>query len=127
MGWLAASETRSHSTCTTSRYGREETGRLVRTGAGAHRVEGVGTGVVPPLLTRDVYDEARTVDEEEARRLVPSPARQEGVCTGTSGALNITGAIRLARRAGAGRTVVTVVPDTGLKYLAGDLFAGDPS
>ncbi|MFD7389055.1 PLP-dependent cysteine synthase family protein [Streptomyces sp. NPDC059852] len=90
--------------------------------AGPHRVEGIATGIVPPLLAHGPFDEARTVDEEDARRLALPLTRREGVFTGTSGALNVAGALRLAREAGAGRTVVTVAPDTGLKYLTGDLL-----
>jgi cysteine synthase len=90
---------------------------------GAHRVEGTATGMVPPLLTSRPYDEARTVDEAEARRMAPRLAREAGLFTGTSSALNVVGAIRLATELGAGHTVVTVAVDTGLKYLAGDLFA----
>lgn len=89
---------------------------------GPHRVEGLATGVVPPLLTEDVYDQARAVDEQVARQLALALARQEGILAGTSGALNVLGAIGLAEELGAGHTVVTVTPDTGLKYLAGDLF-----
>ncbi|MCZ0984843.1 PLP-dependent cysteine synthase family protein [Streptomyces diastatochromogenes] len=92
--------------------------------AGPHRVEGIATGIVPPLLTADVLDEARTVDEAEARRMALRLAREEGILAGTSSALNVVGAIGLARELGAGHTVVTVAPDTGLKYLTGDLFEG---
>ncbi|MGW1615601.1 PLP-dependent cysteine synthase family protein [Streptomyces sp. NPDC002285] len=90
--------------------------------AGPHRVEGVATGIIPPLLTADTFDEARTVAEEEARRLALPLARQEGIFTGTSGALNVAGALHLAGEIGEGQIVVTVAPDTGLKYLTGDLF-----
>ncbi|MFG1665252.1 PLP-dependent cysteine synthase family protein [Streptomyces sp. Y7] len=90
--------------------------------AGPHRVEGIATGIVPPLLTPGSYDEARALDEQEARRLALPLARREGVFTGTSGALNVAGALRLAGEIGEGHVVVTVAPDTGLKYLTGDLF-----
>jgi cysteine synthase len=95
---------------------------LTRGVAGPHRVEGTATGVVPPLLGPDVFDEARAVDEAEARALATPLARREGVFAGTSSALNVRGAVDLARELGAGHTVVTVAVDTGLKYLAGDLF-----
>jgi cysteine synthase A len=86
---------------------------------GPHRVEGIATGIVPPLLAEGPFDEARTVGEEEARGMASPLARQEGIFTGTSGALNVVGAIDLAREMGRGHTVVTVAPDTGLKYLTG--------
>jgi cysteine synthase A len=91
---------------------------------GPHRVEGTAAGIVPPLLAPESYDEARTVDEGEARAMAVRLAREEGVFAGTSSALNVVGAIQVARELGAGRTVVTVAVDTGLKYLAGDLFEG---
>lgn len=89
---------------------------------GPHRVEGTAAGIVPPLLTPGSYDEARTVDEAAARTMARRLAREEGLFTGTSSALNVVGALEMARELGAGHTVVTVAVDTGLKYLAGDLF-----
>ena len=89
---------------------------------GPHRVEGTAAGIVPPLLTGDGYDEARTVEEDEAREMAVRLARTDGIFAGTSSALNVVGAVALARELGAGRTVVTVAVDSGLKYLAGDLF-----
>ena len=94
--------------------------------AGPHRVEGTATGIVPPLLSHAGRYEARTVDEEEARALARRLARDDGVFVGTSSAVNVAGALALAHELGAGATVVTVACDTGLKYLAGDLFA-DPA
>jgi cysteine synthase A len=91
---------------------------------GPHRVEGTATGIVPPLLRRDAYDDARAVDENEARRFALRLARTEGLFVGTSSALNVAGALTLAAELGASRTVVTVAVDSGLKYLAGDLFSG---
>jgi cysteine synthase A len=89
---------------------------------GPHHVEGIGTGILPPLLTSGTYDEARTVDEALSRTLALRLARDEGVFAGTSSALNVLGALEVAAELGPGRTVVTVAADTGLKYLAGDLF-----
>jgi cysteine synthase A len=90
--------------------------------SGAHRVEGTATGTVPPLLTPGSYDEARAVNEDDGREMAVRLARQDGIFTGTSSALNVTGAVTLASELGPGRTVVTVAVDSGLKYLAGDLF-----
>lgn len=89
---------------------------------GPHRVEGIGTGMIPPLLTSAVFDEARAVDEDEARGLALRLARCEGLFAGTSSAVNVSGAITLARELGPGHSVVTIAVDTGLKYLSGDLF-----
>jgi cysteine synthase A len=90
--------------------------------SGPHRVEGIATGIVPPMLGPDTYDEARAIDEAEARALALPLAQQEGIFAGTSSALNVAGALQLATALGRGGTVVTVSTDTGLKYLAGDLF-----
>lgn len=90
--------------------------------AGAHRVEGIGVGFRPPLLERELYDEARGIDEGEARKMARLLAREEGIFAGTSTGLNVVAAIQLATELGEGKTVATVAVDTGLKYLASDLF-----
>jgi cysteine synthase len=90
--------------------------------AGAHRVEGTGIGFLPPLLDTERYDEARAIDEGSGRDMARRLAAEEGLLAGTSTGLNVFGAIELAAELGAGHTVVTVACDTGLKYLAGDLF-----
>lgn len=89
---------------------------------GAHRVEGIGTGSIPPHLADRPYDEARAIDEADARAMAKRLAREEGLLVGTSSGLNIAAAIQLATELGPGKTVATVAVDTGLKYLAGDLF-----
>jgi len=93
--------------------------------SGIHQVEGVGIGFVPPLLDRSYFDEARGIDEAEARRMAWRLAREEGIFAGTSSGMNVVGAIELAHELGAGRTVVTVAVDSGMKYLAGDLYGQD--
>jgi cysteine synthase A len=96
---------------------------FLTTGAGGpHRVEGIGTGMVPPLLTPGTYDEVRAIAEDEAREMARRLAREEGIFAGVSTGLNVVAAVRLAEELGPGRTVATVAVDTGLKYLAGDLF-----
>jgi cysteine synthase A len=89
---------------------------------GAHRVEGIGTGGIPPHIQHMPPHEARAIKEEDARDLARRLAREEGLLVGTSSALNIAAAIELAREIGAGKVVATVAADTGLKYLNGDLF-----
>ena len=91
---------------------------------GAHRVEGIATGNIPPHMASKPYDEARAIREEDARAMARRLAREEGLLVGTSSALNITAAIQIARELGPGKVVATVAVDTGLKYLAGDLFEG---
>ncbi len=96
---------------------------LLTTGqAGTHRVEGIGAGFMPPLLQPGSYDEARAINEQEAREMALRLAREEGIFAGTSSGLNVVGALQLARELGPGHTVATVVVDSGLKYLGGDLF-----
>jgi cysteine synthase A len=101
------------------------TAPLLTTGkAGAHRIEGVATGFWPPHLVRDAFDEARAIDENEARAMARRAAREEGIFAGTSSGMNLVGALHLARELGPGKVVATVAVDTGLKYLAGDLYRG---
>lgn len=90
--------------------------------AGTHSVEGIGIGFVPPLLDDEMYDKAVAVPEDEARDMARRLAAEEGLLAGTSSGLNIAGAIGIAKELGPGHKVVTVAVDTGLKYLAGDLY-----
>jgi cysteine synthase len=90
---------------------------------GRHGVEGVAPGFVPPQFDRSLVSETRAIDEGEARRMAWTLAQQEGLFAGTSTGLNVVAALQLARELGAGHTVVTVAVDSGLKYLAGDLYA----
>lgn len=89
---------------------------------GAHRVEGTAPGFWPPHLTKDMYDEIRVIDEDAGRAMAKRVAREEGVFAGTSSGVNLVAAIDLARELGPGKVVATVACDTGLKYLAGDLY-----
>jgi cysteine synthase len=89
---------------------------------GTHDVEGISVGMVPPLLDKNLFDEARTVDEDEARKMAWRLAKVEGIFAGTSTGMNVVGAIEIARKLGPGNIVATVAVDSGLKYLAGDLY-----
>ena len=93
--------------------------------SGTHHVEGIGIGFFPPLLEQSLYDEARGIDEAGSRRMAWRLAREEGIFAGTSSGMNVLGACELAKELGPGRTVVTVAVDTGLKYLAGDLYGAE--
>jgi cysteine synthase A len=96
---------------------------VISTGiAGDHHVEGIGIGFVPPLLEDAAYDEARGIEEDEARAMARRLAKEEGIFAGLSSGLNVVGALQLARELGPGHTVVTIAVDTGLKYLDGDLY-----
>lgn len=89
---------------------------------GSHRVEGTAIGRMPPLLEKDAYDEAMAIDEDRARETARSLALHEGIFCGTSSGLNVYAAIEIGKKLGPGYTVVTVACDSGMKYLAGDLF-----
>jgi cysteine synthase len=89
---------------------------------GPHGVEGTAAGFWPPHLLEGSYDEARAIDENEGRAMARRAAREEGIFAGTSTGLNLVGALQLARELGPGKVVATVAVDTGLKYLAGDLY-----
>ncbi len=89
---------------------------------GAHRVEGTAAGFWPPHLTKGSYDEVRVINEDAGRAMARRAAREEGVFAGTSTGMNLVAALDLARELGPGKVVATVACDTGLKYLAGDLF-----
>jgi cysteine synthase A len=95
--------------------------------SGAHRVEGIGTGAVPPKFDRAAVSDVRAVSERDARTLVHRLAGEEGVFGGTSSALNVLGAIGVARDLGPGQRVITVIVDSGLKYLSGDLYSAAPA
>ena len=75
------------------------------------------------LLTESVIDRVEIVATDDAFAMARKAARSEGIFTGPSGGANIVGALRLARELGTGHRVVTIQPDSGLKYLAGDLFS----
>jgi cysteine synthase A len=89
---------------------------------GPHGVEGTAAGFWPPHLIEGSFDEARAIDENEARAMARRAAREEGVFSGASTGLNLVGALQVARELGPGKVVATVAVDTGLKYLAGSLY-----
>lgn len=97
---------------------------VITTGrAGVNSVEGIGIGLMPPLLDLDRFDGARAISEPESFGMARRLAAEEGLLAGGSTGLNVVGAIELAREIGLGHTVVTVACDTGLKYLSGHLYA----
>lgn len=84
---------------------------------GAHRIDGVGAGYVVPLWRADLVDAIEPVSTEAARAMALRLAREEGLFAGTSTGGNVVAALRLAERLGPGATIVTVMCDTGMKYL----------
>lgn len=89
---------------------------------GVHRIEGVGAGFVVPLWDPAAVDSIETVSTEEAKAMARRLAREEGLFAGTSSGANLVVALRLATRLGRRATVVTLLCDSGLKYLSTDLY-----
>jgi len=85
--------------------------------AAYHGIDGVGAGFVVPLWRRDVADQVERVHTEEAMTMVLRLVREEGLFAGTSTGANVIAALRLAEQLGPGATIVTVMCDTGMKYL----------
>ena len=90
---------------------------------GIHHIEGGGIGYRPPLLHPDDYDEVIAVADADAFAEARRAARRDGIFSGPSTGANLLAAAQLARRLGPGHRVVTVQVDSGLKYLAGSLYA----
>jgi cysteine synthase A len=90
---------------------------------GTHRIEGGGSGFWPPLLERSDFDEVFTVSTDDAFAMARRAAREEALFSGPSTGANLVTALELARRLGPGRKVATVLVDSGLKYLAGAVYA----
>ncbi len=90
--------------------------------AGTHRIEGGGVGFVPPLLSMGEVDEVIAVSTADAFATARRAARDEGVWSGPSVGANIHASLTLARRLGPGARIATIQVDSGLKYLAGELY-----
>jgi cysteine synthase A len=92
---------------------------------GAHRIEGIGIGFVPPHWKSSDIDEVQSATTQEAMQMCRRLAREEGIFAGTSSGLNVIAASRVAERLGPGATVATIVIDSGLRYLSTDLYEPD--
>ena len=90
--------------------------------SGTHKLEGIGAGFVPSICRLDLADEIMSVSDEDAYETARKLARLEGIFGGTTSGANVWAAIQRARIIGAGKRIVTVVIDSGLKYLYGDLY-----
>jgi cysteine synthase A len=91
---------------------------------GVHKIEGIGAGFVVPLWDPSVVSEIVPVSTDEAKAMARRLARGEAILAGTSTGANLVAALRVAERLGPGATVVTVMCDTGIKYLGTDLYQG---
>ena len=89
---------------------------------GPHKIEGVGIGYTPPLWEPTLVDEILPVSTDEAKAMARRLAREEAVFAGTSSGANVVAAIRVAERLGPGAKVVTLMADSGLKYLSTDVY-----
>ena len=89
---------------------------------GSHRIEGIGIGFVPPHWHAEEVDEILTGSTGEAAEMCRRLAREEGIFAGTSSGLNVVAALRVAERLGPEATVVTLMVDSGMKYLSTDLY-----
>jgi cysteine synthase A len=90
---------------------------------GAHRIEGIGVGFIPPHWRREEVNEVQSATTEEAMEMCRRLAREEGIFVGTSSGLNVIVALRVAKRLGPDATVATIMIDSGLRYLSTDLFS----
>jgi cysteine synthase A len=86
--------------------------------SGAHKIDGIGVGYLPPLWQPEIADQIEQVSTEEAVAMAMRLAREEGIFAGTSTGCNVIAALRLAEQMGPGATVVTIMCDTGMKYLS---------
>jgi cysteine synthase len=89
---------------------------------GSHKIEGIGIGFVPPHWHREEVDEILTGSTEEAVQMCRRLAREEGIFAGTSSGLNVVAALRIAERLGPAATVVTLMVDSGIKYVSTDVY-----
>ena len=84
---------------------------------------GIGDGIIPKNLNRDIYDDIYIVSDEEAIETAQDLARLEGLMCGISSGTNVAAALKLAQKLGPGKTVVTILPDTAERYFSTPLFA----
>ena len=89
---------------------------------GTHLQMGIGDGIIPDILNRNIYDNIYVVTDDEALNTAKRLAREEGLMCGISSGTNVAAALKLAKKLGKGKTVVTVLPDTAERYFSTPLF-----
>ena len=92
---------------------------------GTHLQMGIGDGLIPENLDMDIYDDIAIITDSEAITTTKKLIREEGLMCGISSGTNVAAAIKLAKELGPGKTVVTVLPDTGERYFSTQLFSFD--
>jgi len=90
--------------------------------SGSHKLEGIGSGFVPSICRLDLADSIIAVKDEDAIEMARRLAREEGIFGGITSGANVWAALQRAKELGAGKNIVTVVVDSGLKYLRGELY-----
>lgn len=91
---------------------------------GTHLQMGIGDGIIPDNLNLEIFEETAIVTDEEAIKTSKMLIGKEGILCGISSGTNVAAALRLAKKLGKGKTVVTVLPDTGERYFSTELFEG---
>lgn len=89
---------------------------------GTHLQMGIGDGLIPAILNREIYNDIYIVTDEEALQTAKDLAKKEGILCGISSGTNVAAALQLAKKLGPGKTVVTVLPDTAERYFSTPLF-----
>ena len=89
---------------------------------GTHLQMGIGDGIIPDILNRSIYDDIYIVTDKEALDTAKDLARLEGIMCGISSGTNVAAALKLAKKLGKGKTVVTILPDTAERYFSTPLF-----
>ena len=89
---------------------------------GTHLQMGIGDGIIPPILNKEIYDNIYIVTDEEAIQTAKDLASKEGIMCGISSGTNVATALKLAEKLGEGKTVVTILPDTAERYFSTPLF-----
>ena len=100
----------------------EESAVLSGRPTGSHKIEGIGIGFIPPLWQPDIVAEILTVSTEDAMTMARRLAKEEGIFAGTSTGANVVAAYRIAERLGQGKTVATIIVDSGLRYISTPLY-----
>lgn len=85
---------------------------------GPHKIQGIGAGFIPEILNRDIIDRVMTVTDDDSYRMAKDLAKQDGLLVGISSGANTWVAREIAKELGSGKTVVTILPDTGERYIS---------
>ncbi len=89
---------------------------------GTHVQTGIGDGVIPEILNQDIIDDVCIIDDDEALKISKELASLEGIMCGISSGTNVAAAIKLSKKLGKGKTVLTILPDTAERYFSTPLF-----